>query len=105
MHERSIADLVGALRQLGARSDVSRRMVSFGPMEHRHRCLYCHHVWFCYESCPPMEPSVCPACAESRRPDMPVRVIPLTRVSRKALDWLIEAEGERLRDRLRRGRA
>src|SRR5262249_15541110 len=88
----------------GGPTGRGRRVVSFAPMEHRHRCLYFRDRWFCYESCPPLEASVCPACAASRRPDLPIPAISLIRVSRKALDWLIEVDAERLRDRLRRGR-
>jgi len=75
-------------------------MVVFGVMEHRHHCLYCGELWFCYEDCPLTGPSICAECAKSTElSDAPRRVIGL---SSKILNRLTEAEGERLRRFLRR---
>jgi hypothetical protein len=76
-------------------------MVIFGAMEHRHHCLYCGELWFCYEDCLLTGPSICAECATSDElSDAPRRVIGL---SSKILNRLTEAEAERLR-RFLRGR-
>ena len=71
-------------------------------MEHRHRCVYCDALWFCYEECALPGPSACDECREKirRSPDMPRRVIALGTGGR-TLDLLTQREAERLRQRLR----
>jgi hypothetical protein len=67
-------------------------------VEHRHRCVYCHTLWFCYEDCPLAGASACVDCREklARSPDIPRRVIALERGS-PVLDRLAEREAERIR--------
>jgi hypothetical protein len=75
-------------------------------MEHPHRCVYCSDRWFCYEECPLPGASVCESCREKllQAPeDTPLRVIPIQdRHDSWIFDRLIEHDGERVRNELRR---
>ena len=79
-------------------------LVLFELMEHRHHCLYCGSVWFCFEDCPLAGSYICTQCAEKDLSAIPRRLISLPRASWKVLDRLTLAEAERLRRRFHRGR-
>jgi hypothetical protein len=91
---------------LGIGLTVRVRFTSFRMvlcrLEHPHRCVYCHRLWFCPEACPIAGPSACDDCREKARTAAGTtrRVIALDNVW--VLDCLTEHTAEQLRAALRR---